>query len=102
MRRELELLGYEILSVTGDGFSGIKQAFLGIPYQMCHIHMERIVILGTTRNPQTEAGMVLLALVKTLKSTDKITFQKRLDKYFKKYNSFLNERTFYSESKTYG
>jgi hypothetical protein len=25
-----------------------------------------------------------------------------LDKYFKKYNSFLNERTFYSESKTYG
>ena len=56
LRQGLETLGYTILSVTGDGFSGIKSAFFGIPYQMCHVHMERLVIQGTTRNPQTQAG----------------------------------------------
>jgi len=94
IREELERLGYTILSVTGDGFSGIKTAFFGVPYQMCHVHMERLVILGTTRNPQTEAGQVLLALVRTLhKHTDKKTFETRLNKYIEKYRDFLNEKT---------
>ncbi|NCS71795.1 MAG: hypothetical protein GW775_00810 [Candidatus Magasanikbacteria bacterium] len=52
IRAELEDLGYSIQSVTGDGFSGIRSAFHGIPYQMCHVHMERIVTRGTTKNPQ--------------------------------------------------
>lgn len=94
LRERLEALGYTILSVTGDGFSGIKSAFSGIPYQMCHVHMERLVILGTTRNPQTEAGQVLLALVRTLhKNTDQSTFEERLNKYVEKYRDFLNEKT---------
>ncbi len=32
MRETLQGLGYTILSITGDGFSGIKTAFHGIPY----------------------------------------------------------------------
>lgn len=99
IREELERLGYTILSVTGDGFSGIKSAFSGIPYQMCHVHMERLVIEGTTRNPQTEAGQVLLALVRTLhKHTDQRTFETRLNKYIEKYRDFLNEKTTHPES----
>ena len=35
----LEQLGYTILSVTGDGFGGLRQAFFGIPFQMCHVHI---------------------------------------------------------------
>lgn len=95
LRGQLETVGYTILSVTGDGFSGIKKAFFGIPYQMCCVHMERIVIRGTTRKPQTEAGQVLLALVRTLheKKTSKKIFLKRLELYIKKYGDFLNERT---------
>lgn len=95
LRTQLETAGYTILSVTGDGFSGIKTAFSGIPYQMCCVHMERIVIRGTTRKPQTEAGIVLLALVRTLhdKRTSKKIFLKRLELYIKKYGDFLNERT---------
>lgn len=92
-REYLEKLGYTVLSITGDGFGGIRQAFFGIPFQMCHIHMERIVVKGTTKNPQTEAGRVLLALVRTLKETDPHTFKVRLEKFFDRYHSFLNERT---------
>lgn len=95
LRTQLEDADYTILSVTGDGFSGIKTAFSGIPYQMCCVHMERIVIRGTTRKPQTEAGIVLLALVHTLhdKKINKKLFLERLRLYMEKYNDFLNERT---------
>ena len=78
-KHSLEKLGYELLSVTGDGFRGIKQAFPNIPYQMCHVHMERIVIRHITRNPQTEAEQVLLAITKTLHNTNKELF---FDIYF--------------------
>jgi hypothetical protein len=93
LREELENLGYTVLSVTSDGFSGIKSAFSSISYQMCHVHMERIVTRGTTRNPKTEAGEVLLALIRTLHKTTKKTFSRRLDLYIKKYRDFLNEKT---------
>lgn len=93
MRDYLESLGYTIVSVTGDGFSGIRSAFTGIPYQMCHVHMERLVVQGTTRNPQTEAGEVLLALVRSLHNTTKKTFTKRLQLFFSMYGTFLDEMT---------
>lgn len=48
LQNELEALGYVIKGVTGDGFGGIRSAFSGIPFQMCHVHMERIVVKGTT------------------------------------------------------
>lgn len=98
MRDELEEHGYTILSVTGDGFGGIKTAFSGIPYQMCQVHMERIVIRGTTRNPQTEAGRVLLALVKELKNANSHTFKIRIKKYFELFAPFLNEKTLNTET----
>lgn len=93
LRERLEGLGYTVLSVTGDGFSGIKQAFYGLPYQMCQVHMKRLVVKGTTQNPQTEAGQVLLALTKSLRHVDSQTFNRRLDAYVEKYRDFLNEKT---------
>jgi hypothetical protein len=93
MRADLEQLGYTILSVTGDGFGGIRQAFSGIPYQMCQVHMERLVIKGTTKRPKLEAGVALLALVRYLKDTDSHTFNQYLHKYIEKYRTFLNERS---------
>lgn len=93
LRDELEQLGYTIQSVTGDGFTAIKSAFSGIPYQMCHVHMERLVTIGTTRDPQTEAGKVLLALVKTLHITNSHLFYTRLQKYIEYFRDFLNEKS---------
>ncbi len=89
----LEILGYTILSLTGDGFGGLRAAFVGIPYQMCHVHMERIVVRATTRNPVLEAGKVLLALTETLFYTEEHIFVERYQKYLQKYRDFLNERT---------
>ena len=61
---------------------------------MCHVHTERLVIQGTTRNPQTEAGQVLLALARTLhQNTKKKTFEKRLQMFLETYRDFLNEKT---------
>ena len=91
-RETLESLGYTILSVTGDGFIGVRTAFSGIPYQMCLVHMERIVVRGTTRNPKLVPGQVLLALIKTIFYTDGATFTLRVNEYIKKYQDFLNER----------
>jgi hypothetical protein len=92
-RRYLENLGYDIKSITGDGFSGLRQAFSGIPFQMCHVHMERIVIAGTTRKPELESGRVLLAMIRLLHSTGEKIFRHYVQKYLEKYRSFLNERT---------
>lgn len=93
LKQELIDQGYMILSVTADGFSGIHSAFSDIPYQMCHVHMERLVIRGTTKNPLTEAGVVLLALIRTLHATDSHTFNRRFNAYITKYQNFLNEKT---------
>ena len=92
-RAYLESQGYKILSVTGDGFSGLRTAFSDIPLQMCHVHMERLVVKGTTRKPILEAGIALFALIKTLHYSDETTFKNYFKKYVEKYQSFLNERT---------
>jgi hypothetical protein len=90
----LEGLNYKILSVTGDGFGGLRAAFSGIPFQMCHVHMERIVIAGTTRKPILEAGRALLALVRSLhQHIDSESFKYYLSGYMEKYRNFLNEKT---------
>ncbi len=98
-RKYLESLGYIILSVTGDGFGGLRQAFHDIPFQMCHVHMERIVVNGTTRKPLLEAGRGLLALTRSLhQKIEGETFKYYLKKYLEKYQSFLNEKTINEET----
>jgi hypothetical protein len=92
-RAYLENLGYTILSVTGDGFGGLRTVFSDILLQMCHVHMERLVVKGTTRKPILEAGQALLALIKTLHYSHENTFKNYFKKYVEKYQSFLNERT---------
>lgn len=93
-RDYLEKLGYVILSVTGDGFGGLRVVFKDIPFQMCHVHMERIITKGTTKKPILEAGKALLALVKTLhQGIDSESFKNYLNKYLEKYRDFLNEKT---------
>jgi len=94
LRDDLEDHGYTIQSVTGDGFGGITTAFSGIPYQMCHVHMERLVTIRTTRNPQTEAGQVLLALGRSVHTTNSHQLHTRLTTYIERYHAVLNEKTY--------
>jgi len=93
----LKHLGYNILSVTADGLGCIRSAFQGLPYQMCLVHMERLIIRGTTRSPKTKAGEILLALARSIHSTSKITLQRRLAAYWRMYNGFLREKTIHPD-----
>lgn len=90
----LERKGYTIHSVTCDGFKSNITVFKGFPLQICLFHMKKMVIRGTTLNPKTEAGQVLLALTHTLNTTTKEVFTNRFRLYHVKYASFLNEKTF--------
>jgi hypothetical protein len=94
----LENLGYIILGVTGDGKACIRKVFDDIPFQMCLVHMERIVVRKITRKPRLEAGIVLLALVKTLGRCSSLVFKERFKKYIEKYRDFLNEKSVNPES----
>jgi len=92
-RIHLESLGYVILGTTGDGISCVRKVFYDIPFQMCLVHMERIVVRKITRNPKLEAGVVLLALIKTLGKCPSLIFKERFKKYIEKYRDFLNEKS---------
>ncbi len=94
----LEKLGYVILGVTGDGISCLRKVFSDIPFQMCLVHMERIVIRKITRKPKLEAGIVLLALVKTLGRCSGDAWKERFKKYVEKYRDFLNEKSINPET----
>ena len=89
----LENLGYTILSVTCDGFSGLPQLFSPVPVQFCHFHQAQIVRRYTTQNPKIQAGHELLELVKTLTISTESVFSYRLTLYIEKYRDFLNEKT---------
>ena len=86
-------LGYTILSITCDGFSGLPELFSPIPVQFCHFHQAQIVRRYTTLNPKIIAGHELLELVKTLTFTTEKVFAHRLSIFVDKYRNFLNEKT---------
>lgn len=90
----LTSLGYVIRGVTADGLPLIRNVFRDIKFQMCLVHMERIIIRGTTKFPILEAGKVLLAIAGTLHSTNKDELRSRLLKYKEIYWEFLNEKAF--------
>lgn len=88
----LTLLGYVIKGVTADGLPLIRNVFKDTRFQMCLVHMERIIIRGTTKFPILEAGKVLLAIAGTLHTTNKNELRTRVIKYKEKYWEFLNEK----------
>lgn len=92
-------LGYTILSVTCDGFSGNIPVFKGFPLQMCQFHMKKIVTRNVTLKPQTEAGQAILALSMTLTYTDEETFAFRIRSFYANYHLFLSEKTVHPDGR---
>lgn len=97
-KKYLEGLDYVILGVTGDGFSCIRKVFNAIPFQMCLVHMERIIVRKITRKPKLEAGQELLALIKILGTCPSSVWKESFNEFIKKYRTFLNEKSFHVES----
>ena len=102
-RRELEEKGFSFKAIVGDGRMALPFAFFGIPFQMCHFHMEQIVIRYVTLSPNLAAGVELLALVKTLPHTDGVSFTDAFNLWCRTWKEFLQEKTTNSETgkKTY-
>lgn len=88
------LQGFSFVAIVSDGrFVGSPWLFPGIPIQMCHFHMEQIVIRYTTLHPNLVAGQELLALIRTLPTNDAASFTDAFRFFCRTWDEFLKERT---------
>ena len=94
----LKAKGIEIQSIVFDGRRGLVQMFPDIPVQPCPFHQVKTVSRYLTRNPKTEAGKALWRLALALKNSKQSGFEHNLQTWFEQYQSYLNERTFDTET----
>jgi len=94
----LELISweFEITGIVVDGRRGVIKGIerLGIPVQMCQFHQIQIVTRYITRDPRLPASKELKKIVLELPHTDKVSFEYWLNKWHKKWNYFLEEKTY--------
>ena len=107
----LHELGYVVESVTSDKHgslvSSVKTIFPEIPHQYCTVHIQRRCQSLLTKNPETQAGKDLLEVVLFINRirthNDKEIFLRWLKRYEKRYQAFINQRTYsldpYSEKR---
>ena len=93
LKLELECLGFSIKAVVLDGKRGVRQAFSGIPIQMCQFHQVAIINRYLTRRPILEAGKELRQIGLQLTISTEIEFTKLLDNWHIKWQEFLKEKT---------
>lgn len=94
LRINIESRGFIIKAVILDGRTGIPKVFSDIPVQICQFHQLQIVRRKLTLRPETTAGQELLSLVFSIAKSNEEIFSSKLDEWFKKYETFLNEKTF--------
>ena len=85
--------GFVITAFVGDGRVATPWLFPSIPVQMCHFHMEAIIVRYTTRNPNLEAGKELLLLAGTLSTNDGESFADAFKLWCRTWEDFLKEKT---------
>lgn len=86
--------GIEILSVTIDGKTGIKEVFRQYPVQVCQFHVQKRILTRTTQNPQTECGKELKYIATHFinQRWDERQFTENILNNLKKYQGFLSEK----------
>lgn len=86
--------GFTFHAIVSDGrFVGSPWLFPGIPIQMCHFHMEQIVIRYTTLQPHLVSGQELLALIRILPTNDEASFTDAFRLFCHTWEEFLKEKT---------
>ena len=88
-----------IKAIVCDGRKGLLTWFPDIPTQMCQFHQVAIIRRYITKNPILQANKDLKWITNLLKQTDKETFTHYLEKYWKKYEAFLKEKTIWKDGK---
>jgi len=90
---ELKNRGFSIVAIVCDGRKGLIQSFPDIPVQMCQFHQSAIIRRYLTKKPKLQAAKELLEVLDLMKRTDKESFIITMELWFKKWKTFLNERT---------
>ena len=87
---------YDIKAVVGDGILGLKKLCKEreIPFQICLVHVFRRAMTKLTKKPKSDAGKLLLDITKRLFDMSQIGLEYELKRFAKKFESFLNERTY--------
>lgn len=92
-RKILEERGWMFLAAVVDGRRGLATVFRDIPVQICHFHQMKNVTKYLTRRPETLAGQELRSITLTLPRSNEKKFTKLLNKWYKKWRGFINEKT---------
>lgn len=98
--------GYILKSVTSDKhgslLGAVKTMFPEIPHQYCLVHMQRRCETLLTKHPETKAGHDLLELVRIVNKiktiNEKQIFLNWLDRFEKRYEVILKQRTYSGKS----
>jgi hypothetical protein len=98
---EISRRGIKIQSIICDGKKGIFNQFSDIPIQMCQFHMIKIMNRYLTGKPKTDAAIELRAIALKLTRSSQSEFICDLEKWFLKWNDFLNERAEGKKRKIY-
>lgn len=88
----LKSQGFKIYGAVIDGMRGLAQALYPIPVQMCQFHQILIIRRYLTQEPDLEASVQLLDLVKRITRMDKESFIGAFNEWYEKYKDVLNER----------
>ena len=88
----LKSQGFKIYGAVIDGMRGLAQALCPIPVQMCQFHQILIIRRYLTQEPDLEASVQLLDLVKSITRMDKESFIGAFNEWYEKYKDVLNER----------
>ena len=88
----LKSQGFKIYGAVIDGMRGLAQALYPIPVQMCQFHQILIIRRYLTQEPDLEASIQLLNLVKSITRMDKESFIGAFNEWYEKYKDVLNER----------
>jgi hypothetical protein len=88
----LKSQGFKIYGAVIDGMRGLAQALYPIPVQMCQFHQILITRRYLTQDPDLEASIELLDLVKSITRMDKESFIGAFNEWYGKYKDVLNER----------
>lgn len=84
--------GFRIYGAVIDGMRGLAQALYPIPVQMCQFHQILITRRYLTQEPELEASIELLSLVKNISKMDKESFVGAFNDWSEKYQNVINER----------
>jgi hypothetical protein len=89
---ELQSQGFTIQALVIDGRNGVREAFPGIPVQMCQFHQMQIITRYLTKHPKLSAGQELRAIALTLARSNEATFTKLLVAWEAHWHDFLREK----------